>query len=208
MPEKVLTGYEPDGIKEFVKQEKLAIRTFLKVDPQTPTLVKALGANWGWSSVALEGHAVAKRHMSNRAQYGLSEYIEIRPRFVGFKSYDEVDCLNHLTQHSSTKGQISLKSPCDHRWEYHLPIDRPDTYMNCDPPYLTDGKPDYFHGCTVSTSLVIRKVGEKLFYLSYRYNEPPDWLASGDWKIVDKRIQEWLTSIDVTDQYLPLGVNK
>ncbi|WP_411886110.1 hypothetical protein [Polaromonas sp. YR568] len=198
MPDRVLTTGEAD----YVEMEKKGYPA--EFNPNGPISVVSFAAVWGWSSLNDIGHAAARRQMA-AAVPGSGLYVEVKPYFEGFQTYDKQQCVDHFARFEKNLGRVSPSTTCDSGRHYLLPIGRPDVYVSCSRPEYRNEKPFAGLGCIAFSAIELRNVGGQSFYFRYSYFVAPDWLKDGHWKYIDRRLRDWIKSMDVTDQETSKG---
>ncbi len=205
LPDKVLTGYETGDYKDFVKQEKIAMRNYSKFEPDKPLWVSPFRASTGWQPVGQKTIDIASYEITRYPKsYHNGPFVEIPSYFSNYKTYDNEKCVGHIRR-ISPKGQLTEESTCDRRQHLLIPVNRPDTTVLCPAPQYQDGQLLEGHGCLVTTEFELRKVDGRIFSMRYSFISAPIWISGGHWQYIDQRVRDWIKSMDVTDQQLLKG---
>lgn len=203
MPDgRVLTSDDKDV--DYYVLEKLGWKNFRKFDRERPAYIVGVILAWGY--VGRQDELSRRLHVTPEFAHN-GQYVEVKPFYPGFKTYDLEKCVGHAARLVSGKGKVSPNSTCDNRTQYLMPVNRPDVYFDCAGQAEYDGKIE-LGSCRVLSSFVLRTVAGKPFHIYYTFDIPAsanDWIENRHWEYIDQRLRSWIKSMDVTEQELSLG---
>lgn len=143
-----------------------------------------------------------ERVHANKPEHGDMRFVRVSSPLPGFTAYAQKDCIGHMVEMKTNRGQLSKPNYCDFLTRYYLAENDKNTYVKCQAPWLLDGKILDATYCNMHSVFPIEVPGFKPGYIAFTTSTNMKYLKSGFWKHMNKRFEEWLKSLVVSQQEL------
>lgn len=207
----VLIRETPGKFDEWLEKQKKIERSELAV--REGELFRITGASWAVGlPPKVDRHAVAFSRMetgrkvhaehSSHLNLGDMSYVQVASPIPGFTAYAAKGCIGHMREMKTGRGPLTEPHFCDAHERFYLPMDDKNSYVTCQAPFILDGNVEDGWFCYMESVFPIEFPGFKPGSIYFRMDTDMKRLKSGFWKHMNKRLEEWLKSLAVSQQEL------